>query len=97
MARVLRRGLADGREQFAICASFVLVMVTLSLAGKNLSEVARLWMFLMPFVAVCAGAECRRLFMRAPGWAIAILLAQFCHTVVFKACLDVFGIYSPPG
>ena len=68
------------------------VLVVLNFSGKNLGEVSRLWMFLMPFAAVSAGATLYDLD-RGRGWVAAcILLTTMIQLVVFRLSLDVMGI-----
>jgi len=94
IVRLMRGITAGNRACVAVGLSLVVAIALLSVLGKNLSEVARLWMFFMPFVAVFAGKECASLFRRHPGWASAVVIAQFAQAAVFKTTLDVFGIYS---
>ena len=86
------------REETTPAASVALasaaVLVLLNLSGKNLSEVARLWMFLMPVGAAAGGAALARLGRLAPArWVWLVVAAQFVQAVVFKLRLDVFSIY----
>ena len=67
----------------------LLTGVALNVSGKGLGEVARLWMFLMPPMAVAAGAGLAE-ERRTLGWALAggVMLYQ---AAAFCAVLDVFG------
>jgi len=70
------------------------LMLTLNLTGTNRGEVARLWMFIMPFCAV-AGAwwlEERR----SAWWPFCALLAlQMVQVACFRAALDALSLHSP--
>ena len=78
----------------AICAAAALILLALNFSGKNLSEVARLWMFLMPLAAAAGGAMLTKMAAgRWPGWVWAVVAAQFVQAAVFKLRLDVFSIY----
>ena len=78
----------------ALCLSGAAVLLLLNFSGKNLSEVARLWMFLMPLAAAAGGSALARCAGgRAPFWPWAVVAAQFVQVVVFKLRLDVFSIY----
>ena len=68
------------------------VLAALNLSGKNLGEVARLWMFLMPFAAVSAAASLVELDGRR-GWVAAgVLLLAGVQLVAFRMTLDGLGI-----
>lgn len=68
------------------------VAVALDLSGKNLGEVARLWMPLMPLAAL-AGAAALAAFDRARGYVTGLLLVLMtAQLMVFKVQLDVFMI-----
>ena len=67
----------------------LVLLVVLNFSGKNLSEVARLWIVFMPLVCMAAAAGARRLLGR-PGWALGLLLAaQMVQTAVFHVRLNV--------
>jgi len=72
----------------------VALMLALNLTGTNRGEVARLWMFTMPFCAV-AGAwwlEERR----SAWWLFCALLAlQVVQVACFRAALDALSLHSP--
>jgi hypothetical protein len=83
------------RRRRAPCAlpwALLGVLAALNFSGKNLGEVARLWMFLMPFAAasgalMLAGLDCRR------GWFAGLVLALAAvQLAVFRLSLDVFGV-----
>jgi hypothetical protein len=65
---------------------FTLAFLTLS--GKNLSEVARLWLPLMPPLVATAGAGAGRLRAGAPGLATALGLLAV-QTLVLQATIQV--------
>lgn len=74
-----------------VVAASWLTVLALDLSGKNLGEVARLWMFLMPFACVAAAVAIERLPSRWP--VILLLVLQAIQTVVFAA--SVQGFYDP--
>jgi hypothetical protein len=91
LSRAARRiRLSTGAAMLILC--FATVMIVLNLLGVNRGEVARLWMFTMPFCAV-AGAwwlEERR----APMWlTLALLTVQFVQLVCFRVILDALLLY----
>ena len=60
----------------------------INFSGKNLSEVARLWIFLMPFVTAAGACWAARRARRA--WVLVVLLLlQFIQCLVSNVCLDV--------
>ena len=69
------------------------VLFLLNFSGKNLGEVARVWMFLMPFAAVSAAAALWRLD-RHGGWlaagAVGLVVVQL---LVFRLHLNVMFIF----
>ena len=91
------RGWRSGRRLGpvqAICVAAALILLALNFSGKNLSEVARLWMFLMPLAAAAGGAMLAKLAAgTGMGWVWAVVAAQFVQVAVFKLRLDVFSIY----
>jgi hypothetical protein len=67
-------------------------IVALDLSGKNLGEVARLWIFLTPFAVPPAAAAFERLgSLRWPVFVLQVLLAL--QTIVFIA--NVQGFFDP--
>ncbi len=94
-ATTLRRA-AAGRARLpdaALAAAGMAALLALNFSGQNLSETARLWMFLMPLAAGAGGAA---LAAWAPGsyWPWLVVAAQIVQTLVFKLRLDVFSIYG---
>ena len=73
---------------------FAALMLALNVTGVNRGEVARLWIFTMPF---CAVAGAWWLEERRPsGWLFGLLLVlQFAQVACFRVVLDAFKLYSP--
>jgi len=69
--------------------SFVALLLVLNFSGKNLGEVARLWMFLMPFAVLGAGKVLENVEIRMVA---AMAGAQAVQVVAFKLALDIFSI-----
>jgi hypothetical protein len=68
------------------------VLAALDLPGKNLGEVARLWMFLMPFAAAVGACALVALDGKR-GWiAAAVLALAAVQLMVFRLSLNVFGL-----
>ena len=68
------------------------VLAVLNLSGKNLGEVGRLWMFLMPLAAVSAGAALDRLDGRR-GWvAVCLVVLSGVQLVVFRLHIDALTL-----
>lgn len=68
------------------------VLAAADLSGKNLGEVARLWMFLMPLASLAAAPLLVRLDRRR-GWpAGCVHVMASAQLIVFKLSLDVFGL-----
>jgi hypothetical protein len=83
------------RRRRAPCAlpwALLVALAALDFSGKNLGEVARLWMFLMPFAAA-AGAPALRGLDGRRGWFAGLVLALAAvQLAVFRLSLDVFGL-----
>jgi hypothetical protein len=72
--------------------ALLVVLAALNFSGKNLGEVARLWMFLMPFAAA-AGACALASLDGKRGWiAAAVLALAAVQLMVFRLSLNVFGL-----
>lgn len=72
--------------------ALLVVLAALNFSGKNLGEVARLWMFLMPFAAA-AGACALDSLDGKRGWiAAAVLALAAVQLMVFRLSLNVFGL-----
>ena len=67
---------------------FLVVLCLLNFSGTNLSEVARLWTFLVPF-ATLGAARCVVWFRPRAAWQAAFLVLQFSQALVFAVTLDV--------
>ena len=68
------------------------VLAALDFSGKNLGEVARLWMFLMPLAAVPAGVALADLD-RGRGWVASyVLVMGMVQLVIFRLSFNVFGL-----
>lgn len=68
------------------------VLAVLNLSGKNLGEVSRLWMFLMPFATVPAAGLLEELDGKR-GWAAACMVAAAAvQLVAFRLHLDVLTL-----
>jgi len=72
--------------------SLVGVLLLANLSGKNLGEVARLWMFLMPFAALVAAPFVIRLDGRRGWFAAGLLGLSLLQTITFRLTLDVFSL-----
>jgi len=70
--------------------SLVILLAVLSLSGKNLGEVGRLWMFLMPFGSVAVAGLLAGHFPRWRLAAAAVLALMFAQLICFRGSLDVF-------
>ncbi len=87
-----RRSPAAPSAPAAMCMAGLGVLLLLDVSGKNLSEVARLWMFLMPLAAVGGGVVLSR--WGAGGYLPwLVVAAQGVQVIIFKLRLDVFSIY----
>jgi len=84
-----RAAAAIGDPAFLLSA-FLLTMAVLILLGKNLGEVGRLWMFLMPFGAVAAAGVLEPLTRRKEWVTACVLALQIGQAVCFKRYLNVF-------
>lgn len=74
--------------------ALILVLAVVNVSGKNLGEVARLWMFLMPFAALGAARALQRLD-RGRGWPAAWIAGLMAvQTLTFRLVLDVFNLMA---
>jgi hypothetical protein len=73
-----------------VCAWWVTLLV-LDLSGKNLGEVARLWILMMPFASLAAASALRRDSSGAAG--IVLVVLQAVQSLVFAAMVQ--GFYDP--
>ena len=74
----------------ALVLSALFVLVLLGISGKNASEVARLWIFFMPLLALPAAALTLRK-RGTPALALAALL-QGMNLVLFRVLVDVWRV-----
>jgi hypothetical protein len=78
-----------GRPAGGIVWAWWFTVLALDLSGKNRGEIARLWMFLMPFAAVPAAYLLERLERRR--WPVLLMLAsQFAQCAVMQCSLQGF-------
>ena len=76
----------------ALLWACALVLALLHVSGKNRGEVARLWMFLMPFGAVAAGVVAASA-QKGRRIITSLYLAALCvQAVVFRASLEVLDL-----
>ena len=72
-----------------LAISLVLIFCALVAAGKTAAETGRLWLFLVPLVAIC-GARELRLSGSGQGTVRAVVLAQLTTILVLKSYQDFF-------
>ena len=81
-------GLGELRKAPRVAWATVFVLMLLTLSGKNLSEVARLWLPLMPPLLVAAGAGFSRL--GGDGWTLAGTVALVgVQALILEATIQV--------
>ena len=80
--------LAGLRSAPGICRATIGVLILLTVSGKNLSEVGRLWLPLMPPLLLIAGAGYERLGARPVGVAATIALLGI-QTLILEAFIQV--------
>ena len=81
-------GLASPRKCPRVAWATLFVMALLTITGKNLSEVARLWLPLMPPLLVAAGAGFERLGGRPGSLAVSIALIGL-QALILEATIQV--------
>jgi methylthioxylose transferase len=81
-------GLASPRQTPRVAWSTLAVLVVLTLSGKNLSEVARLWLPMMPALLVAAGLGFTRLGGGAGSLAGSIALVGL-QVVILETTIQV--------
>jgi hypothetical protein len=81
-------GLAAGRSAPRVAWATLGVLVLLTLSGRSLSEVARLWLPLMPPLLVAAGAGLDRLGA-GPGTLAATVATLGVETLLLQATIQV--------
>ncbi len=79
----LRTGDIDLEQGLVL--SLAVILMGLSIAGGSAGETARLWLFLLPLVAVAGARTLRRM---APGSVVWIVALQFVLSLVMKARQD---------
>jgi hypothetical protein len=78
-----------GMAALGLAGGWWLTLLALDVAGKNLGEIARLWMFLMPFACVAAAPVLDR--MSARRWPVLLLIAlEAIQTAIFAAHVQGF-------
>jgi len=94
IGRNFRFILRDFRKNLDPCFwGFLAVFIALWISGKNMGEVARLWMFLMPAAAVLGISAYKR--EKWPVWIGVLLIAeQVVQIIIFRLLFDVYGIAS---
>lgn len=73
---------------------FAVLMIVLNLTGTNRGEVARLWMFTMPFCAVAAAWWLTERHASRLDLSL-LLLVQLAQVACFRVWLDTLRLYSP--
>ncbi|MFH1905531.1 MAG: hypothetical protein ABIK53_08440 [bacterium] len=74
-----------------LSVAFFSILFLLLFSGINRSEVARLWMFLMPFPALIAASQIKT---KTSSAFLILLSLQILQTIVFKLFINVYGIIS---
>lgn len=70
--------------------TFLLTLTVLDVLGTNRGEVARIWMFLMPFVALSGASVLSEIHGNLRyGFLLAMSILQFIQVVVFKMFIRV--------
>jgi len=71
-----------------------LTLVLLNLSGKNLGEVGRLWMIVMPVMGVAAGKTWEKWGQTDVGFLLALVALQLAQIVGLRLFLDVMGMIT---
>ena len=74
-----------------LSVSFFIILFLLLISGINRSEVARLWMFLMPFPVLIAAAQVAQIRTKTNSTFLILLSLQIIQTIVFKLFINVYG------
>ncbi len=74
-----------------LSVTFFITLFLLLFSGINRSEVARLWMFLMPFPALIAASQIAQIRMKTSSAFLILLSLQILQTIVFKLFVNVIG------
>ncbi|MDP7129768.1 MAG: hypothetical protein QF437_04735 [Planctomycetota bacterium] len=73
-----------------------LTLILLNVIGKNLGEVGRLWMIVMPLMACCAGPMIREWYegsRRAGGLVLLLVFVTLVHTIGLRLFVDAMGVF----
>jgi len=81
-------GLCQGRSVPVSVWSTLAVLVLMNLIGRNLGEVARLWMLFMPLLLVAAGEGCHKL-RAGPSTLAASTALLGLQTLTLQAMIQV--------
>jgi hypothetical protein len=81
-------GLAGFRSAPIVSWATIGTLIALTLSGKNLSEVARLWLPLMPSLLIVAGAAFDRLAARPLSLALTVALLGI-QTLILQSMIQV--------
>jgi hypothetical protein len=87
-------GLGAGRAASRVAWASLAVLVLLTLTGRNLSEVARLWLPFMPSLLTAAGFALARLGA-GPGLLAAAVATLGAQTLLLQATIQVVYPVSP--
>lgn len=82
------------RPEEAYLLSFIITILLLYFSGKSLSEVGRLWIFLMPFATIPAVGALRKFGRRGDFLLLFSLALQGVQVIFLKTFLNVFFIIS---
>jgi len=82
------------RPEEAYLFSFIVTILLLYFSGKTLSEVGRLWIFLMPFATIPAVVALREAGRRGDFLLLFSLALQGVQVIFFKTYLNVLFIIS---
>ena len=74
----------------ALGATFVL----LNLSGKNLGEVGRLWMILMPMMGVAAALTWNEWTKKDEGFVLSCVALQIAQLIGLRLFVDAMGLFS---
>ena len=73
-----------------------LTLILLNVSGKNLGEVGRLWMIVMPLMACSAGpmiSEWHENSRRAGGLVLLLVFVTLVHTIGLRLFVDAMGVF----
>jgi hypothetical protein len=71
--------------------AFLIILILLDVSGKNLGEVGRLWLFLMPLVPLLVADGLKEKGL-SPGAVYGLLAMQLVYGVIFRICFDVKSV-----